>query len=46
MIEAETKKVPFTHLLTKLCAIVGGIMTILSVLDKLVYTFTCFIKKD
>ncbi len=37
MIEAKGSTIPFTHLLTKLCAIVGGVLTVVGVLDSLVF---------
>jgi hypothetical protein len=37
MIEAKGSTIPFTHLLTKLCAIVGGVLTVIGVLDSFVF---------
>jgi endoplasmic reticulum-Golgi intermediate compartment protein 3 len=37
MIEAKGSSIPFTHFLTKVCAIVGGVLTVMSVLDGLVF---------
>jgi hypothetical protein len=37
MVEAKKSYMPFSHLFTKLCAIVGGIFTVLGVVDKVVF---------
>jgi len=37
MIEASESDMPFAHLVTKLCAIVGGVFTVIGVVDGLLY---------
>ena len=37
MIEASRIRMPILHLVTKLCAIVGGVFTVLGVLDSILF---------
>ena len=37
MVEAKKVYMPFSHLFTKLCAIIGGIFTVVGVVDKIVF---------
>jgi len=37
MIEASRLRMPLLHLLTKLCAIIGGVFTVLGVLDSVIF---------
>jgi hypothetical protein len=37
MIEASRTRVPLLHLLTKVCAIVGGVFSVLGVLDSAIH---------
>ena len=37
MIEASSSRMPFFHLLTKICAIVGGVFTVIGVLDSIIF---------
>mmetsp|Transcript_27358 Transcript_27358/g.38860 ORF Transcript_27358/g.38860 Transcript_27358/m.38860 type:complete len:413 (-) Transcript_27358:93-1331(-) len=37
MIEASRMRMPLLHLLTKLCAIIGGVFTVLGVLDSVIF---------
>ena len=37
MAEVVEQRPPVTHLLTQLCAIAGGVVTVLGVLDSLLY---------
>ncbi len=37
MIEADSHSMPFLHFLTKVCAIVGGVFTVLGVIDSIIY---------
>lgn len=37
MIEASRTRIPLLHLLTKLCAIVGGVFTVMGVIDSIVF---------
>lgn len=40
MIEAQKQSFPFSHFLTKICAIVGGTFTMIGVIDGLIYRLT------
>ena len=37
MIEASRIRMPFLHFVTKICAIVGGVFTVLGVLDSILF---------
>ena len=37
MIEASRNRIPILHFVTKLCAIVGGVFTVLGVLDSILF---------
>lgn len=37
MIEASRDRMPILHFVTKLCAIVGGVFTVLGVLDSILF---------
>ena len=37
MIEASRIRMPVLHFLTKICAIVGGVFTVLGVLDSILF---------
>ncbi len=37
MIEASRSRMPLLHMLTKMCAIVGGVFAVMGVLDALVF---------
>lgn len=45
MIEVQRECMPIWRLFTKLCAIVGGIFTLMGVLDNIVFRFDKFLKK-
>lgn len=37
MIEASKIRMPFLHFVTKICAIVGGVFTVLGVIDSIIF---------
>ena len=37
MMKSETRTVPFTHFLSKLCAIIGGLLSVASFVDSYLY---------
>ncbi len=45
MVEVTHKKVPFMHLVAKLCAIVGGIFSLLGVADSILHRLNKLIKQ-
>ena len=39
MVEVKRERAPFSHLFTKLCAIIGGVFTVMGVFDSTLYKF-------
>jgi hypothetical protein len=46
MIEVKRTRIPLLHLVTKLLAIVGGVFTILGIMDSMIYKIQKIILKN